>query len=525
MIKRPLFSANSRRKNASGFTLLEMAIVLVIIGVIAAVFFSLATIYIKRQKIENMKERLTEVRLALTRYVADDPRYAQDDPDFPDEVRFPCPASLTAPEDDPNFGAEICPSGAISAGDDLGGVFVINGSSGGLVLVGAVPTSTLGVSNNLMRDEYGNRFTYAVTEALTRDDALIQSSIAPGQITVIINDSDAPGPDVTTNADFFVVSHGEDGAGAYTIAGRPNGNECRTTLTPGDGDSQNCLWQTSLQAVFKDNSLFGFSTVPNDYFYDDISLYSLGEEEGWWEATDSSGQDIRNRNAGGHVYIRPNSRLGVGIDESMTPRQALDVQGSGIFTSRLGVGTTSPLAEMDVTGNATISGNLGIGTATPQAQLDVAGNVTVGGDVGVGTASPSSMLDVEGEIEAGNTGIDCTAANVGAMRYNSSRDKMEYCSTTGWRVFFNTSECIIRSGPVKNNASTVFCNADEFVISGGATCASGQPGGLCYGTADGNTKGYIHISRPISEGWDADCFGVKDDIDVCVQAHAVCCKK
>ncbi|MBI3547673.1 MAG: hypothetical protein HY078_01345 [Elusimicrobia bacterium] len=57
-----------------------------------------------------------------------------------------------------------------------------------------------------------------------------------------------------------------------------------------------------------------------------------------------------------------------------------------------------------------------------------------GGNVGVGTNNPASKLDVAGEIRLSSTGADCTAANEGAMRYNSGNKQIEVCTGGGWSL-------------------------------------------------------------------------------------------
>ncbi len=292
-----------------GFTLVELMVVLVIVGLLTGGFFSAAAIYMKEKRREDMQVRMDDVRAALSRYILDDP-----DSDT-DEARYPCPAPLTAAPGSLGYGEELCPTGAVTAGTDLGGVFVVNGSQAGeLVLIGAIPTGTLDISNDLMQDEFGNRLTYAVTLALTADDALLQPSVAPGQVTVL----DEAGNIKTANADFMIVSHGHDGAGSYTAAGVPNGNRCRTTATPGEGDSQNCLWQTAQTAVFKDQGSYGFSSGANDKFSDDTAVYTLAEDTGWWKATGGAGKNIVSKNTA-------NIGIGPGITD---PVQRLEIDGA-----------------------------------------------------------------------------------------------------------------------------------------------------------------------------------------------------
>ena len=53
--------------------------------------------------------------------------------------------------------------------------------------------------------------------------------------------------------------------------------------------------------------------------------------------------------------------------------------------------------------------------------------------VGVATTEPAVTLDVAGEIRVGNTGIPCTAAVEGSIRYDSDQKTFEGCDGTSWK--------------------------------------------------------------------------------------------
>ena len=100
-------------------------------------------------------------------------------------------------------------------------------------------------------------------------------------------------------------------------------------------------------------------------------------------------------------------------------------------------------------GNGNISiGNSGDGTDT--ASLDniiaighgitpttdntiVLGNSTATGPkVGVGTYTPQAKLDINGDIRVGGTTASCSAANEGAIRYESLLKKFQGCDGSNW---------------------------------------------------------------------------------------------
>lgn len=55
-----------------------------------------------------------------------------------------------------------------------------------------------------------------------------------------------------------------------------------------------------------------------------------------------------------------------------------------------------------------------------------------GGNAGLGTISPQTSLDIAGEVKIANSGIACSVATEGAIRYNSTSKTMEFCNSTVW---------------------------------------------------------------------------------------------
>ncbi len=380
-----------------GFTLIELSIVMLIIGILIAGALQVYGVWFIQQQNEQLEETLDVVRAALGDFIQDDPD--EDDP-LLDPVRYPCPASPTAKPGDGNYGVEFCPTGALGSCDN--GVCVVAGT-GGNVFIGAVPTVALGIAGKYMNDPFRNKFTYAVSADLTPEGALLPGGTGTGAITVR-DDSN----EITDTASFVLLSHGRDGAGSYTSHGAANPAGCRT---PGglDGDSENC---DNGNAVFRVTQRM--VTASNDDFYDDMAVFSFADNStGWWEATDGTGTDIINKNPG---------NVGIGTDvpttklqiESLGDQAPLLVQGGGdagidiaVFTKADG----TEVLKLADTGNISMATN--------------------GGNIGIGTDAPNTILDIDGEVGIGITGIACTNERSGAIRYVEPDDQLEYCAVNG----------------------------------------------------------------------------------------------
>ncbi len=175
------------KKSEDGFTLIELTLV----GAIVAMFMvaSLAMLQgeIARGKIGSTKNKLKTIKQALSLYQKEYGRY-------------PCPADPTLPPTSASYGDQDCPAPLPLAP---------NG-----VLIGAVPTTYLGLPPDTMFDAYGNKFTYAVTQVLSRAVPNENSRFAQTDLGVI-DLRDMNNNVINNQGHFLVLSHGKEGAGAY----------------------------------------------------------------------------------------------------------------------------------------------------------------------------------------------------------------------------------------------------------------------------------------------------------------------
>ena len=142
-------TAKNNKKTA--FSLIELSIVIMIIAIIISGAATISETSIKKAKKANTINKLEQIKEAINIYA-----YIN--------KKLPCPASFHAIETDSDY--------AKSVGDD-GNCIVDSGSiissqSGANEMVyGALPAKTLGLSSELAKDDFGNKFSYIVAVDLT----------------------------------------------------------------------------------------------------------------------------------------------------------------------------------------------------------------------------------------------------------------------------------------------------------------------------------------------------------------------
>ena len=68
-------------------------------------------------------------------------------------------------------------------------------------------------------------------------------------------------------------------------------------------------------------------------------------------------------------------------------------------------------------------------------------NFSSAGRLGIGTTSPGVALDVSGIMRAIDDAASCTAAERGAIRFNSVDAKVEFCDGAAWGALFELPTC------------------------------------------------------------------------------------
>lgn len=255
-----------------GFSLLEIMMVLILMGFLVSGFLGAMQVYNAEKKETQMDKTYDSVRAAMNGFIQ-----GREGTDI--RARYPCPAPLNVGPNSAEFGKEQRkPDGTCDATTDgSNGVYDV-----GTAYIGAIPTNTLGITSEFMLDNFGNKMTYAVTQSHVLDFALTTTPV--GQVEII----DESGSSLM--APFALVTHGQDGAGAYTIEGATY-MPCRSSVA---ADGENCDFD---DAKFKESrTKLGSSTD----FYDDRLAFSLvdDDDDEWWGPVADSPNDIRNKNPG-----------------------------------------------------------------------------------------------------------------------------------------------------------------------------------------------------------------------------------
>ncbi len=224
------------RNQKQGFSLIELSIVLVVIGIILASVIPVASAHVDVKKIETTRDKLDVIQKALNVHVILN-------------KGLPCPASKTALPDTANFGvATDCEAAPVA------GVAQI-GTDPNYIRIGAVPVRTLNLPEHIMLDSWSNRFTYAVTKAAT-------GAALPNGIIDVVDANNNPIITPAASATYVVFSSGKDGKGTHRRRG-----EATAACNTGAKDGENC----DGDITFRDTAMNDGTNA--SLYFDDLVLW------------------------------------------------------------------------------------------------------------------------------------------------------------------------------------------------------------------------------------------------------------
>lgn len=83
-----------------------------------------------------------------------------------------------------------------------------------------------------------------------------------------------------------------------------------------------------------------------------------------------------------------------------------------------------------------------------------------------------------GAIRIGASTTTCNSGASGALRYNNSTNKFDYCNGTSWTTWTASGlSCTIRSNNTNATNMTISCNAGETMTGGGCNSSTRQING------------------------------------------------
>lgn len=218
-------------KSKRGFSLVELAMVMVVSGIIMSAVADVYRVYAERKSVELTSNHLATIQESIQAF-------------YNKNGRYPCPARANLNYDNSiAAGDENCSAGVVS------GITRVVGRGGNTVLIGAIPYSTLRkedtgatatmslytLPQNTALDGWGQKMTYAVTELQTKKTTFKQESGA----VYIRTEGGAPADSLVEpdgSVHFMLVSHGRDRKGSYARSGTIT---AACASSPGN-DNENC---------------------------------------------------------------------------------------------------------------------------------------------------------------------------------------------------------------------------------------------------------------------------------------------
>jgi len=227
------------------FTLVEVAVVIVLGGLLIAAFSAYIVNFITQSRIKTTESRIEQIHDALITYATTN-------------KKLPCVASRVAAMDTLAYGREVgTDCAAAPAGGTSGNV--VHTHAGKRIRIGALPTRDLNLPDEYGYDAWGTRLIYAVTENQTVVNGYNPSNGGIGLIDSGNNSIVTPDNSVT----FLIVSTGSDRKGGFSNAGTLISG---CTSAPGN-DVENC----DDDGIFRQTLIT--STSAGATYYDDYMIY------------------------------------------------------------------------------------------------------------------------------------------------------------------------------------------------------------------------------------------------------------
>ncbi len=317
-----------------GFSLIEVAIALIVAGLVTAPMIGAYHIYKMNKQITQSSSYLQVIDKAMRQYVNE-------------KGRYPLPAVRNLTETNPLYGKPYpntpaslaaMPNCSSTGGDVNVCKTPSPGVAGQVIYIGDVPFAALGLPKMFFRDGYGSKFTYAVSARLTNAATFTQNG---GVIRVVERDGGPAQGSQISSVDavhYAVVSHGADRVGGFSLFGA-----LPLACTGAGKDRENC----DNDGTFNNNFAILDPANPSSYarfavmpagadHYDDYLIFATSSGGGIWSMVTSASTNI-STSTGGNVLIgsasaSPVAKLDV---RAYTPSLPGNVQADQLITDRL----------------------------------------------------------------------------------------------------------------------------------------------------------------------------------------------
>ncbi len=267
-----------RSGKQGGFTLLELSVVLIIIGVVTSIGVSSGITALESAKRAQTTSKLNVIESALQIFRVQN-------------NRLPCPSNILLQRGRTGYGAETGIPGSC-AGSNYG--------TTGEVVEGGVPTQALNIPDDFAFDGWGRKIGYAVDSRATNIEAFNAIAI-PESCGISVND--ASGSARTSSAIYALISYGSNGHGGYLANGMRMATQSLDQATLANCHCNSDASATTYQPVYIQKEVF---ENPND---DTLSFTGIVRYKERWQLVTSEDQTSF---ALGGSYRGPN--LTVGFD-------------------------------------------------------------------------------------------------------------------------------------------------------------------------------------------------------------------
>ncbi|PJB73560.1 MAG: hypothetical protein CO093_00420 [Alphaproteobacteria bacterium CG_4_9_14_3_um_filter_47_13] len=360
-----LHRKGKKNRSCAGFSLVELAIVLLIAGLFISPLAWLYQNQVMEEKLAMQIVKFTEIQENINNFAVNANRY-------------PLPADLFDTPASPTYGQEI--AGVIEgcAGWPTTRGVCRSGAGANAVLIGAVPFVALGINPDFAHDYWDNKILYVVTEQQT-------VGYTPGNGQVILQGYSDNVSQILVNLpnpyDLVLISHGENGRGAYTRNG--------ILIAPCAGspaalEQENC----NMDGVFV---LRKYTTATTE-----ISMAASGAGAGFFDDF-SQEQDRIPREEWLQSLADP--------DYALT------------FADKIGIGTTDPQAPVHVVGRVqadrVLSDNICGGSASGCFNPEIIAGDVSDMDCGVSPGVYRPLLDIANSQVYCGTSVDSGGSPLG----------------------------------------------------------------------------------------------------------------